>query len=69
MSRTAAKVTQADVARAIRAAKQAGAGYVEILPDGSIRISLSPSSPVRIVSAPRTTPICARRCLTPARRG
>ena len=42
MSRTAAKVTQADVARAIRAAKQTGAGYVEILPDGSIRISLSP---------------------------
>ena len=32
---------------AIRAAKQAGAGYVEILPDGSIRISLSPQSPER----------------------
>ena len=47
MSRTAAKVTQADVARAIRAAKQTGAGYVEILPDGSIRISLSPSSKER----------------------
>ena len=47
MSRVPAKVTQADVARAIRAAKQAGAGYVEILPDGSIRISLSPSSPER----------------------
>lgn len=44
MSRTPARVTQADVARAIRAAKQAGAGYVEVLPDGSIRISLSPSS-------------------------
>lgn len=36
-----------EAARAIRAAKQAGAGYVEILPDGSIRISLSPSSPER----------------------
>jgi hypothetical protein len=44
MSRTAARITQADVARAIRAAKQTGAGCVEILPDGSIRISLSPSS-------------------------
>jgi hypothetical protein len=44
MSRTAARVTQADVARAIRAAKQAGAGTVEVLPDGTIRISLSPSS-------------------------
>lgn len=44
MSRVAARITQADVARAIRAAKQTGAGCVEILPDGSIRISLSPSS-------------------------
>ncbi len=44
MSRTAAKVTQADVARAIRAAKQAGAGYVEIMRDGCIRICLSPPS-------------------------
>lgn len=42
MSRTAARITQADVARAIRAAKQAGAGGVEILTDGTIRISLSP---------------------------
>jgi hypothetical protein len=46
MSRVAARITQADVARAIRAAKQTGAGCVEILPDGSIRISLSPSSTV-----------------------
>lgn len=44
MSRTAARITQADVARAIRAAKQTGAGTVEVLPDGTIRISLSPSS-------------------------
>lgn len=40
MSRTPARVTQADVARAIRAAKQAGAGAVELLPDGTIRITL-----------------------------
>jgi hypothetical protein len=42
MSRTPARFTQADVARSIRAAKQAGAGSVELLPDGSIRISLAP---------------------------
>lgn len=44
MSRTAAKVTQADVARALRAAKQAGAGSVVVQPDGSIRISLAPEA-------------------------
>lgn len=40
MSRTAAKFTQADVARSIRAAKQAGAGTVRLLPDGTILIDL-----------------------------
>jgi hypothetical protein len=40
MSRTPARVTQADVARAIRAAKQTGAGAVRILPDGTIQIDL-----------------------------
>lgn len=40
MSRTPAKFTQADVARSIRAAKQAGAGAVELRPDGTIRIDL-----------------------------
>jgi hypothetical protein len=40
MSRTPARVTQADVARAIRAAKQAGAGSVRLLPDGTIQIDL-----------------------------
>jgi hypothetical protein len=40
MSRTAARFTQADVARSIRAAKQAGARVVELLPDGTIRICL-----------------------------
>jgi hypothetical protein len=43
VSRTPARVTQADVARAIRAAKQAGAGIVEITPDGVIRIVISPA--------------------------
>lgn len=35
MSRTPAKVTQADVARAIRAAQSCGAGKVRIMPDGT----------------------------------
>jgi len=38
------RATQADVARALRAAKQTGAGCVDVMPDGTIRISLSPSS-------------------------
>jgi len=41
MSRTKAKFTQADVARSIRAAKQAGAVSVELRPDGTIIISLT----------------------------
>lgn len=40
MPRTPARFTQADVARTIRAAMQAGAGAVELLPDGRIRILL-----------------------------
>ncbi len=42
MSRTPARFTQADVARSIRAAKQAGAGSVRLLTDGTIRIDLQP---------------------------
>lgn len=44
MSRTPANVTQADIARAIRAARQTGAGKVEIRPDGTIIISLERSA-------------------------
>ena len=40
MSRRPAKVTQAAVARAIRAARQAGAADITIRPDGSIVIGL-----------------------------
>jgi hypothetical protein len=40
MSRRPAKITQADVARAVRAAKQAGAGTVRLLPDGTICIDI-----------------------------
>jgi len=43
MSRTPAKVTQADVARAIRAAQQCGAGKVRIAPDGTITIDPQPA--------------------------
>jgi hypothetical protein len=47
MSRRAAIITQADVARAIRAAKQAGAATVELHPDGRIivRMDAPPIAP------------------------
>jgi hypothetical protein len=50
MSRTAARFTQADVARSLRAAKQAGACAVELRPDGTIRISLTaePSQAIQV---------------------
>jgi len=41
MSRRPATYTQADVARIIRAARQAGAAAVEIAPGGTIRIVLT----------------------------
>jgi hypothetical protein len=41
MSRRKALVTQADIARAIRAAKQEKAAGVEVRPDGTIAIRLS----------------------------
>jgi hypothetical protein len=44
VSRRPANITQADVARAIRAAKQAGAGAVEIRRDGSIMVLLKAPS-------------------------
>jgi hypothetical protein len=50
MSRTAAKFTQADVARSIRAAKQAGAGSVELRPDGTIVISMNSAGEKKEIS-------------------
>lgn len=47
MSRRAAIITQADVARAVRAAKQAGADKVEVRRDGTI---------VVVIKAPPTAP-------------
>lgn len=39
MSRTPARITQADIARAVRAAAQVGPAWrVEIAPDGTIRL-------------------------------
>lgn len=42
MTRRAAVVTQSDIARAIRAARQAGAAAVDVRPDGTVRVHLSP---------------------------
>jgi hypothetical protein len=52
--RRPAKVTQADIARAIRAAKEAGANEVAVDGEGVIRIALTASS------WPRTRPSSAR---------
>ncbi|WP_026790377.1 hypothetical protein [Pleomorphomonas oryzae] len=42
MSRGLANFRQSDVARCVRAAKQAGAAAVEVRPDGHILIMLQP---------------------------
>lgn len=42
MSMVPSRITQADVARVIRAAQQCGAGQVKILPDGTITIDPQP---------------------------
>jgi hypothetical protein len=44
MPRRPAKVTQADIARAVRAAKEAGASAVTVDVEGVIRIALTPSA-------------------------
>jgi hypothetical protein len=46
MSRRSTTFTQADVARAIRAAKQAGAESVEVRPDGIIIVQLKGAPPI-----------------------
>jgi len=50
VSRRPARVTQADVARALRAAKQEGAAGVDVLPDGTIRVLLV--APEKAADAP-----------------
>jgi hypothetical protein len=56
MSRRPARCTQADVARVIRAAKQCGAGTVEVKPDGTIRIVIAPESTVQPTEPPPEEP-------------
>lgn len=55
MSRRPATVTQADIARAIRAAKQAGAAEVEVrLGGATIFIRIAPSTdPDKPIAEPR----------------
>ena len=47
MPRRPAKVTQADIARAIRAAKEAGASAVMVDGEGVIRIALTVSAAIK----------------------
>lgn len=55
MPRTAAKFTQADISRAIRAVQQTGSDMaVELRPDGVIRIS-------RTTAEPKPEPVEAER--------
>jgi hypothetical protein len=55
MPRRPAAVTQADVARTIRAAKQAGAERVEVHPDGTIFVVLK-DVPMSAPIAPEDNP-------------
>jgi hypothetical protein len=53
MTMRAARFSQADIARALRAARQVGGGaVVEIAPDGTIRIT-PPPKPQEEVGAPQ----------------
>jgi hypothetical protein len=45
MPRRNAKITQAEVARVIRAAKQEGATAIEVRPDGTILVRLTEPTP------------------------
>jgi hypothetical protein len=56
MSRTAAKVTQADVARALRAAEQVASGrvVVEVTSEGTIRIVLTPNADAAVEAGKQT---------------
>ena len=71
MPRRAAKVTQADIARAIRAAKEAGAGEVVVDGEGHIRITLAaperPQTPVKpaVVGPPATPAVPFKRLESP----
>jgi hypothetical protein len=51
MPRRPAKVTQADIARAIRAAKEAGASAITVDAEGVIRIALTAdAAPIKAIN-------------------
>jgi hypothetical protein len=55
MGKRLAIITQADVARTLRAAKQAGADNVEVRPDGTIIVNLA-ADPARRPAPIETRP-------------
>jgi hypothetical protein len=56
MPRRPAVVTQADVARTIRAAQQTGAERVEVRPDGTMSIVQKDSGAITPADDPQTPP-------------
>lgn len=56
MPRTAAKITQADIARVLRAIESVGAKVrVEVLPDGTIR--MDPVDSAEVAKVDRRVPV------------
>src|SRR5690348_16744298 len=69
MPRRAAKITQCEIARVIRAAKEAGAAEVLIDGEGQIRVVLSPNVPVASSSLSEEDDDCPARTMSvPARK-
>ena len=60
MPRTAAKVTQADIARTVRAVAQARVrAVVEVMPDGTIRVIMGDDAAAAV--SPATKPVEQKR--------
>ena len=60
MPRTAAKITQADIARTVRAVAQARVrAVVEVMPDGTIRVIMGDDAAA--VVSPATKPVEKKR--------
>lgn len=55
MGRGAAKFTEADIRRAMKVAKERGAASIEIKPDGSILVPLSPTHTEQEESEPKSS--------------
>jgi hypothetical protein len=63
MPRRPAKVTQADIARAIRAAKEAGASAITVDAEGVIRIALTAdAAPTKAINRRHEIGPHQRRC-------